>query len=119
MGDGVDYKFGDAPGLPAVEHAKKRIQERKAKEKAEKKLKEGKYRKTFYTVSKGKIIMLTVKPSGLYRSYFDSMKKMGPDLFKSKLKKWREAGQWLEEFAVEETVHDLINKMQDDMAKEK
>ncbi len=119
MGDGVDYKFGQAPGLPAVEHAKKRIQERKAAKSAEAKAKKEKYAKNLYTMIGGKVIMLTVKPGGLYRSYFDSVKKLGPDIFKAKVKKWKEAKIWVDELSIDEVVTPMMEQMQADQAKEK
>ena len=99
------YKFGEAPGLPAVEHAKKRSKAAKVKEQKE--------RRVFYTiVGEKKLIMLTVKPNGCYRSYFGNVIKMGKDLVNLKKKKWKEEGQWLEPHEIEEKVPKMIEQMQ-------
>jgi len=115
----MNYKFGDAPGLPANEHKRKAIQEKKAKDKEAKKIKLEKFSKQFYTVINGKVLLLTIRPNGLYRSFFDSVKKLGPDLLKTKIKKWKDSGKWMDEHAIEDLSYDLISKMQDDMAREK
>jgi uncharacterized lipoprotein YddW (UPF0748 family) len=118
MGD--DLKYGEAPGLPAVEHAKKRIAEKKAKAKAEREAKKTKYAKVFYTlIDSKKIIMLTVKPNGLYRSFFGHAKKLGPDMVKIQIKKWKEKNQWIEQGLIDDIIPDLIEKMQAEQAAEK
>lgn len=98
------YKFGDAPGLPAVEHRKKAVKEKK---------KSAAPTKTFYTlVGSKKIVILTVKPNGCYRSYFGNVEKLGADVFQVQRKKWVQSGQWIEPYEIAEKVTKVIEQLQ-------
>lgn len=100
---GENEVFGSAPGLPAVEHAKKRAKQKRQSVTA----------KTFYTLKGGvKIVMLTVKSNGCYSSYFGNTKKLGADIVSLKLKEWKQKGQWLEPHEAEQKVSDTIKQLQ-------
>ncbi len=98
-----NYEYGDAPGLPSVEHAKKRAKQKK----------EAATIKTFYTIKDGKkIIMLTIKPNGCYSSYFGNVLKIGKDVLTIKQKAWKAKGQWLEPHEIEAKVSEVIKQLQ-------
>lgn len=96
--------FNEQPGLPAVEAKKRAVRAKKVEQKS----------KTFYTVKGVKILMLTVKRNGCYSSYFGRVDKLGPDVFQLKQKEWKQKGQWLESYQVDEEV----SKIQKQLASE-
>lgn len=106
-----DVTFRESTGIPANQHAK-----RLAKESSKKK--DVKPFKTFYTlIDSTKILLLTVKPSGLYRSYFGNAKKLGRDIVDVKIKGWKARGQWLEQGLIDEVTGPLILEMQSEQAR--
>lgn len=95
-------KFGDAPGLPAVEHAKNRIREKKQRKA------DAPGTKTFYTLKGEKILILTMKHNGCYSSYFGNTAKMDKQIVASQIAKWKTAGKWLEQHEVKAKAREII-----------
>ncbi len=101
-------KFSDNPGLPEKEHEKKQA---KAKATREKKNKSKVY-PTYYTMKKGKILLLCVKPNGVYSTFIARQKMMGDLMFKTKVKEWSEKGQWFAEHEVDERLRVVLADVQ-------
>ena len=106
-----DVTFRESRGLPANEHAKKVAKETNSK-------KQKRDARNFYTlIDSKKLLLITVKASGLYTSYFGSVKKIGKDVLDVKIKQWKKDGKWVEQGLIDDVCVPIMESMQAEQAR--